>query len=51
MKGEHQGVNAAIAIEALVLAKIGLTESAVANALETTQLPHRFQEIYSGCLS
>ena len=48
MKGEHQGVNAAVAIEALSLRRFNLTESAVADAIATTQLAHRFQEIYPG---
>ena len=45
MKGEHQGVDAAVAIETLLLAGIELTENLVTKAISSTQLPHRFQEI------
>jgi dihydrofolate synthase/folylpolyglutamate synthase len=48
MKGAHQGVNAAVAIEALLEASIPLTESLVAKAVSTAQLAHRFQEISPG---
>ena len=48
MKGEHQGVNAAVAIEALLVAGLPLTEEAVAKAIAETQLGHRFQEISTG---
>lgn len=49
MRGAHQGINAAVAIEALRIAGVQLTESLIAKALATTQLPHRFQEIYPNC--
>ncbi|MFJ7933517.1 bifunctional folylpolyglutamate synthase/dihydrofolate synthase [Sporosarcina sp. NPDC096371] len=45
MKGPHQGVNAAVAIEALLAAGIGLMEGEVATAIATTQLSFRFQEV------
>jgi len=48
MKGPHQGVNAAVAIEALLVAGIALTEKSVAKGVATTQLAHRFQEISPG---
>lgn len=48
MKGEHQGINAAVAIESLLLAGIALEENAVARGIETTQLAHRFQEVSPG---
>lgn len=48
MKGEHQGVNAAVAIEAMLIAGIPLTESAVTKAIATAQLAHRFEEISPG---
>ena len=48
MKGEHQGVNAAVAIEALFTAAVQLTERLVAKAVATAQLAYRFQEIAPG---
>jgi len=48
MKGPHQGVNAAVAIEALLVAGVALTEKSVAKGVATTQLAHRFQEISPG---
>lgn len=49
MRGAHQGVNAAVAIEALQLADIQLSDKLIEKALATTQLPHRFQEIHPNC--
>ena len=48
MKGHHQGINAAVAIEALLAAGIVLEEERVATAIATTQLSFRFQEIFPG---
>lgn len=48
MKGPHQGVNAAVAIQSLLVAGIQLTEEAVSKGVATTQLAHRFQEISPG---
>ena len=48
MKGEHQGINAAIAIQALLSGGISLSENKVSNGIATTTLPHRFQEIAPG---
>lgn len=48
MKGEHQGVNAALAIESLLAAGLTLTKKEVAKGIATTQLGHRFQEILPG---
>lgn len=48
MKGRHQGINAAVAIEALLIAGIPLTEIAVAKGVAINQLVHRFQEISPG---
>ena len=48
MKGEHQGINAAIAIQALLAAGISLSENKVGSGIATTTLPHRFQEIAPG---
>lgn len=48
MKGPHQSVNAAVAIEALLAAGITLKEEKVVVAIATTQLSFRFQEISSG---
>jgi dihydrofolate synthase/folylpolyglutamate synthase len=45
MKGSHQGVNSAVAIEALLAAGIVLEEEQVAAAIASTQLSFRFQEI------
>jgi len=48
MKGPHQGVNSAVAIEALLVAGVALSEKSVAKGVATTQLAHRFQEISPG---
>ena len=48
MKGYHQGVNAAVAIQALFSSGIRLNEEAVSRAVAITQLAHRFQEISPG---
>lgn len=48
MKGPHQARNAAIALEALLQAGIKLEQSSVATAIDTAQLPFRFQEISVG---
>ncbi|MCG7336993.1 bifunctional folylpolyglutamate synthase/dihydrofolate synthase [Sporosarcina sp. ACRSM] len=48
MKGEHQGVNAAVAIESLRVAGIQLKQRAVQQAIATVQLAHRFEEIAPG---
>jgi len=48
MKGAHQGVNAAVAIESLLVAGISLAERLVAKAVATAQLSYRFQEIAPG---
>ncbi|MCZ2259815.1 bifunctional folylpolyglutamate synthase/dihydrofolate synthase [Sporosarcina sp. G11-34] len=48
MKGPHQGVNAALAIEALLFAGVALSEKSVAKGVANTQLAHRFQEISPG---
>ncbi len=48
MKGEHQGVNAAVAIESLRAAGIRLEQRAVQQAIATVQLAHRFEEIAPG---
>lgn len=45
MKGNHQRMNTAVAIEALFNAGVELTEDHVRSALATTQLAHRFEEI------
>jgi len=45
MKGIHQAINAAVAIEALLTVGIELTETNVEKAIANTQLQHRFQEI------
>ncbi|WP_438311207.1 bifunctional folylpolyglutamate synthase/dihydrofolate synthase [Sporosarcina sp. FA9] len=45
MKGRHQAINAAVAIEALLTTGIQLTERNVEKAIANTQLAHRFQEI------
>ena len=48
MKGPHQGINAAVAIEALLVAGVELVEEQVAAAIATVQLGHRFEEILPG---
>ena len=48
MKGAHQGVNAAVAIEALLAAGIQLVEQSVGQAVATAQLARRFEEISPG---
>lgn len=45
MKGPHQRINTAVAIEALLAAGIELKEEKVEKALKTAQLPHRFEEV------
>ncbi|KXH87308.1 folylpolyglutamate synthase/dihydrofolate synthase family protein [Sporosarcina sp. HYO08] len=45
MKGPHQAINAAVAIETLQVAGIDLQEQAVATAIRTAQLAFRFQQI------
>ncbi|MFD1927283.1 bifunctional folylpolyglutamate synthase/dihydrofolate synthase [Sporosarcina siberiensis] len=45
MKGKHQGINAAVAMEALLTVGVELTASNVEIAIANTQLSHRFQEI------
>ncbi|QUW22509.1 bifunctional folylpolyglutamate synthase/dihydrofolate synthase [Sporosarcina sp. Marseille-Q4063] len=45
MKGEHQGINSAIAIQALLMAGISLSEDKVGSGIAKTELAHRFQEI------
>lgn len=45
MKGPHQKINLALAIEALLCANIKLTEEKIVEAVSTTQLPNRFEEI------
>lgn len=46
MKGPHQRINAAVAIEALAAANIELREDKLNKALQQAQLAHRFEEIY-----
>ena len=48
MKGPHQGNNAAVALEALLVAGVELEEEKVATAIATIQLGHRFQEVVPG---
>ncbi|MDN4607147.1 bifunctional folylpolyglutamate synthase/dihydrofolate synthase [Sporosarcina highlanderae] len=48
MKGPHQAINAAIAIEALWKAGMKLQEVAVAKGIANTSLLYRFQEIEKG---
>lgn len=48
MKGDHQGVNAATAIESLRTAGIRLEQRNVQQAIATVQLSHRFEEIAPG---
>ena len=48
MKGQHQGNNAAVAIEALLLAGVNLEERKVAKGISETELAHRFQEVSPG---
>jgi len=48
MKGPHQGVNAAVAIQSLLVAGIQLSEEAASNGVAKTQLAYRFQEILPG---
>ncbi|MEK5069481.1 bifunctional folylpolyglutamate synthase/dihydrofolate synthase [Sporosarcina sp. FSL K6-1508] len=45
MRGPHQGMNAAVAIQSLLTTGIQLTEKGVSDAVASTQLAHRFQEI------
>lgn len=45
MKGPHQRINTAVAIEALLTGGIELKEEKVEKALKTAQLPHRFEEV------
>lgn len=46
MKGPHQQVNLAVAIEALLCAGIQLDEEKLTEAVKTTQYPNRFEEIH-----
>jgi dihydrofolate synthase/folylpolyglutamate synthase len=48
MKGPHQAVNAAIAIEALLQTGMELDVTYVEKAVTTATLPYRFQEISEG---
>lgn len=48
MKGPHQAINAAIAIEALWKAGVNLQEELVAKGVANTSLLYRFQEIAPG---
>lgn len=48
MKGPHQAINAAIAIEALLQAGISLNEELIAEGVSAASLPYRFQEISEG---
>ena len=48
MKGEHQRINAEVAIKALLTAGIPLKEKSTAEGIAITQLAHRFQEILPG---
>ncbi|MFC5603945.1 bifunctional folylpolyglutamate synthase/dihydrofolate synthase [Sporosarcina koreensis] len=48
MKGPHQAVNAAIAIEALLQANISLNEDSIEKGVAAASLPYRFQEIAEG---
>lgn len=46
MRGPHQQVNLAVAIEALLCAGIQLDEEKLAEAVKMTQYPNRFEEIH-----
>ena len=48
MKGPHQAINAAIAIEALLQAGVPLNEYSVTMGVAKASLPYRFQEITDG---
>lgn len=48
MKGEHQRINAEVAVKALLAAGIPLKEENVSKGVAITQLAHRFQEILPG---
>ena len=48
MKGPHQAVNAAIAIEALLRAGVPMNEDAITKGVANASLPYRFQEINDG---
>lgn len=48
LKGPHQAINAAVAIQALEVAGFRLVDSKVATGVETAHLPYRFQEIRPG---
>jgi len=48
MKGPHQAINAAIAIEALLQARLELDVEHIKKAVATASLPYRFQEIAEG---
>lgn len=48
MKGPHQAVNAAIAIEALLQANILMNKESIAKGVAAASLPYRFQEIAEG---
>ncbi|WP_162805736.1 folylpolyglutamate synthase/dihydrofolate synthase family protein [Sporosarcina sp. PTS2304] len=45
MKGPHQAINHAVALEALSLAGVPLKQREVARAIAAVQLPYRFQKI------
>lgn len=48
MKGQHQTMNAAIAIEALIKAEIPLENEYIIKGISEASLPYRFQEISPG---
>lgn len=45
MKGPHQKMNTSVAIEALLMGGVALEEARIQQALQDTQLSHRFEEI------
>ncbi|MFD1203987.1 bifunctional folylpolyglutamate synthase/dihydrofolate synthase [Sporosarcina contaminans] len=45
MKGPHQGMNCAVAIQALLSANVPLQNDKIVKAVEQAQLPFRFQEV------
>ncbi|WP_060203197.1 bifunctional folylpolyglutamate synthase/dihydrofolate synthase [Sporosarcina koreensis] len=48
MKGPHQAVNSAVAIEALLQAGVSMNEEHIAKGVAKAALPYRFQEITEG---
>ena len=46
MKGPHQGINAALAIEALLKSSVKIDHEAIVEGISTANLAHRFDEIY-----